>query len=230
MAEPAVAAWDALRAAPLYLKDVNSWLLLAVSVGFAVGALCDGLSSDDIYPGYGRCARRAQQAREDYLDQLQEVRETLEDMKNEALEDFEEQLRHVQSSIGRYEGIMADKQSTALKLNGAIANADNCLDALLKTFRDANAVERADRARPPYFDLPPNLPKLTVPDVDTARDEAALARQRALAAGLIDQAPSIKASIQASFSTQYDMLKPIDEHFATMRVVDEKEPSLAQAA
>ena len=42
--------------------------------------------------------------------------------------------------------------------------------------------------------------------------------------------PLIRANIQASFNTQYDMLKPIDEHFALIGVIDEKKPGLAQAA
>jgi hypothetical protein len=228
--EPARAAWDALRAAPFGLADLNSWVLFAISVAFAVAALFDGLSSDDVYPGYGRCARRARDSKDEYLDQLQEIRDELAQMKDEALESFDEQLQRIQTCIVRYEGLIADKQATWIRLKAAAANAENCLDALLKTFRDANQLARTDGARPRYFESRASLPKLAMPDLDTARDEAALTRQRALAARLIERAPAIRAHIQASFNTQYDMLKPIDAHFGPIRGIDEKEPGLAQAA
>jgi hypothetical protein len=230
LADPASAAWNALRDAPFALRDISSWLLFAISVAFALAALFDGLYSDDIYPGYGRCDRRARRSQEDYLDQLQEIREELEHMKDEALEAFEEQLQRIQTCIVRYEGLMADKQATWIKLQAAWANAENCLDALLKTFRDANELARTDGGRPGYFDSRTSLPKLPAPSLEVARDEATLLRQRALATRLVEQAPAIRASIQASFNLQYDMLKPIDEHFGPSRASDEKQPGLAQAA
>ncbi len=230
IAEPAEAAWNALRDSPFHLRDISSWLLFAISVAFAMAALFDGLFSDDVYPGYGTHDRRARGGRDDYLDQLQEIREELEQMKNESLEAFDEQLERIEAGIARYESLMADKQSTAIKLKAALANAENCLDALLKTFRDANALGRTDEARPRYFDSRASLPRLVLPDFDAARDASALARQRALAGGLLGEAPSIRAAIQAAFNSQYDMLKPIDEHFTTIGVVDEKEQGLAQAA
>jgi hypothetical protein len=230
VAEPAAAAWSALRGSPFGLRDISSWLLFAISLAFACAALFDGLFSDDPYPGYGRHDRRARASKEEYLDQLQEIREDLEHLKDEALAVFDQHLERIHTCVVRYEGLIADKQATWLKLKAASANAERCLDALLKTFRDANQLARTDGARPRYFGLPTGLPKLTSPSLEAARDETALAQQRALAARLLGQAPAIKAHIQASFNTQYDMLKPIDEHFALIGVVHEKEPSLATAA
>ena len=229
-ADAAAAAWNALRDSPFGLRDISSWLLFAISVAFATAALFDGLFSDDVYPGYGRCDRRARACREECLEELQEIREELEHMKDDALEDFDRHLERIHTCIVRYEGLIADKQATWLKLRAASTNAERCLDALLKTFRDANQLARTDGTRPDYFERPANLPKLPPPNLEAARDEAELAQQRALAARLLAQAPSIRANIQASFNTQYDMVKPIDEHFAVIRVVDEKEPSLATAA
>ena len=227
--EPARAAWTTLRASSFALRDPSSWLLFAISVAFAIAALVDGVSSDDVYPGYGRCDRRARGSKDDYLDQLQEVREELEEMKDQALEAFDERLKTIQTCIARYEGLIADKRAAWNKLQAASANAESCLDALLKTFRDANQIERMDGARPLYFDARPSLRKLALPELETARDEAALRQQRAMAARLVEQAPLIRARIQASFNIQYDMLKPIDAHFALIRVNDEKESSLAAA-
>ena len=60
--EPAKMALMEFKHNPFEFADLFSWLLFAVSVSFAFGALMDGLLIDDLYPGYGALARKSEAA------------------------------------------------------------------------------------------------------------------------------------------------------------------------
>ena len=48
---------------------------------------------------------------------------------------------------------------------------------------------------------------------DTTADDASLKQQSELVANLLAEVQQVRASIQASFSQQFDRLKPLDTHF-----------------
>lgn len=64
-----------------------------------------------------------------------------------------------------------------------------------------------------HFDTEPELLALKVPDFDTTADDASLKQQSELVARLLAEVQQVRASIQASFSQQFDRLKPLDTHF-----------------
>ena len=148
--EPARAAWAALKASPLGLHDIMSWLLFAVSVLFATFALFDGLSSDDRYPGYGPVARRARQARDDYLSELHAIREALDELKSDAIETLEGNTQKARERVSDSAALLREKRWIKTQLETALLDAETCLDTLLKIFRDTNVMHRgpAPRVRP----------------------------------------------------------------------------------
>jgi hypothetical protein len=213
--EPAKAAWLSLQSAPFALRDVNSWLLFCISVLFATFALFDGLSSDDRYPGYGRIDRRARTARNEYLDELQIVREQLEVLKEEELARLDEDIRKVRGIIAELETLIGDKESAKNRLGIALLDAENCLDALMKVFRDHNEMHRKGLARPPYFDWRPTLQGIAAPDFCTDTNKALLHEQERRVEGLLARVETLRASIQARFNKHVDMLTQIDPYFAS---------------
>jgi hypothetical protein len=213
--EPAKAAWLALKSAPFGLRDVNSWLLSCISVLFATFALFDGLLSDDRYPGYGRIDRRARAARNEYLDELQIVREQLEVLKEEELARLDEHIRKVRGIIAELETLIGDKESAKNRLGVALLDAENCLDALVKVFRDHNEIHRAGLARPPYFDWRPALQGIAAPDFCTDANKAVLHEQERRVERLLSRVENLRASIQACFNEHIDMLKQSDPYLAS---------------
>lgn len=212
-AVPAAAALKGLLASPLHLTDIFSWALWAISVGFGVGALLDGLWSDDPYPGYGSLWAQTQLAIEEYEDQLDQVRSQLEALKNEELQLLDKTVQASQASVAVSESLVEEKKRAALRLAMAIRDADNSLDALLKEFRTENELHRKGTPRPPYFDATPDLRPLQLPDFSTVADEAGLAEQQSMVQRLLGQVEEIRARIQAAFNHQFDRLKPLDTHF-----------------
>jgi hypothetical protein len=207
--EAARAAWVSLQSAPLGLHDVNSWLLFGVSVLFATFALFDGLSSDDRYPGYGRIDRRARATRNEYLDELEVVREQLETLKEEELAKLDEDIRKVRGIIAELETLIDDKESAKNRLGIALLDAENCLDALMKVFRDHNEMHRGGLARPPYFDWRPALQAIAAPDFRTDTNKALLHEQERRVERLLSRVETLRANIQACLDERVDMLKQI---------------------
>ncbi len=212
IAEPARAAWTALKASPLELHDIMSWLLFLISVLFAVFAFFDGLSSDDRYPGYGQVARRAKQAREEYLDEINGMRKELEELKDQELGELESDMQKVHTLVAEYTALLREKRWVRTKLEAALMDAENCADSLLKIFRDANVMHRRDGRRPPYFETRARLQPLVLPDFGADDDRTMIAEQERLVERLTTTVENARASIQAAFTTQTDKLKPAETH------------------
>jgi hypothetical protein len=208
--EPARAAWMALKSSPFALRDVMSWLLFAVSVLFAVFALFDGISSDDVYPGYGRVARRARQTRDDYLDELHGIRNELESIKEDELASLEQALQKARALVTETGGVLREKNWVRTRMEAALLDAESCLDALLKLFRDTNRIHRGMLAAPRHFDTRPELRQLALPDLGTVEDRARLAEQEQLVARFLAGVDTVRANIEASFIANTERLKPVD--------------------
>jgi hypothetical protein len=85
-ANPTQQAWAAMQTHFFGLNDLVSWFLVAISLGFAIAAIFDGLTIDDIYPGYGAMVRRCHQTRDEFDAEFEEVKEELEELKQEKLD------------------------------------------------------------------------------------------------------------------------------------------------
>lgn len=216
-AEPAKAAWQAMKVSPFDLNDIMSWVLFGVSMVFAVGAFFDGVSSDDLYPGYGKIARRATDARSEYVEEVRHIRASLDALKEEELEALEESAKQAQSLVSQQAAFIQDKMSAESRLRNALRDAENCLDALIETFRTANEIHRGETPRPAYFDTRPQLRDLTLPDFGIVADQATQRRQQDLVGSLLARMGDLRANIQASFNREYDRLTPLDAHFQPER-------------
>src|SRR5690606_6616549 len=62
-ADPTRDAFASLIAAPWALHVLMSFLLLAISIGFAIAAALDGVFSGERYPGYAKVSKAAVEAR-----------------------------------------------------------------------------------------------------------------------------------------------------------------------
>lgn len=211
---PAV-AMHALMTTPLKLKDLMSWGLFGISVVFAVIAFFDGHFSDDLYPGYGGVSRRADAAAESYEYELQSMRTELDELRKQEVKALDAAARDSQASVADFATTIEDKRLAKLKLEAALHDSANSLEAVLLIFRQENEVARKGLPRPAYFDQPPQLTPLNLPDFETQADEERLAAQRVMAERLIAEVQEIRGRIQAAFNQKFDLLKPLPQHFET---------------
>jgi len=214
-ADPARVAFEALKHSPFELRDLLSWGLFGLSVGFGIVALFDGYKTDDPYPGYGKISRHAQQVVGDYDAELEELRAQLEELKDSELASLKGAVDESQAGLAVYRARIDEKDAAAIRLTTALQNAENSVAALLAEFRNENELHRSGLPRPKYFDQQPELKKLPFPDFSTAADRQALASQEALVQRLLSDAETIRASIQEAFNNQYDRLKPLSTQYKT---------------
>jgi hypothetical protein len=212
-------ALETLIASPLGLRDVMSWILLFISFLFASVALLDGLFSDDLYPGYGSISQRAELANDDYEGDHDELRSKLEELKDDQLKVFDHEVKETQLSVAAFEALIEDKKAAGSRLLNSLRDADNAMEALLRTFRTENELHRREIPRPRYFDEKPKLKPLPLPDFDTSADETSLDKQREMIRILLTEVQNLRANIQESFNRQFDRLKPLDFHFPRKEVV-----------
>jgi hypothetical protein len=206
-------ALDALVATPFVLHDLMSWGLFGLSVFFGVVALADGYKSDDPYPGYSAVARRARQAVDDHVDELDALREDLDELKERALRALDESVRRAQATVVAGAGWLQDKRAAESRLHTALRDADHALAAVLAAFRTENEAHRGGAPRPAYFDAPVALAPLRLPDFRVEEAERRLAAQRAQVDALLAEVEAARTRIQAAYARTFDGLKPLELHF-----------------
>ncbi len=211
--EASAEAMHALMTTPLMLKDLMSWGLFGISVVFALIAFFDGHFSDDIYPGYGEVARRAAAAVEVYETELQSLRAGLDELREMEVNALEKAASESRAFVATLATTIDDKRSAKLRIETALRDSANSLDAVLLIFRQENELARKGLPRPSYFDLPPQLTPINLPDFDTEADEKRLAAQRVLSERLTAEVQDIRGRIQAAFNQKFDLLKPLHQHF-----------------
>jgi hypothetical protein len=209
--DPARLALESLQAHPFVLGDLFSWLLLAVSLSFALGAMTDGLLIDDVYPGYGKMARQTQVALNDYLDELDEIRQELEDDKIQSLLDLDNSIENAKQSILQYRGLIEKKKSIRMQFNQMLSDSSRTLEVLIQHFRTENEIHRSDGVRPAYFDLSPTMKPLELPWVE--QDEQQLILHTRLMQTLASQSQDIRDKLNQTFQHHLEQLTfvPIEE-------------------
>lgn len=212
--EPAKFAWEAYKANIFGLNDLFSWLLFGVSVAFALVALFDGRSSDDPYPGYGKVARHARNARDEYHDEVERIREELDSKKQDEIENLDNGITQAQLLLAENAALIEDKRSAESRLHTALSDAKHCANALLRMFRDANAIHRNAIPIPAYFHQSPDLHDPELPDFGIEADVVEHQEQQKLVNELLGSVDTKRANIQAAFNRVYDHLTPLDAHLA----------------
>jgi len=202
-----------LRSSPFELKDIYSWLLVAVSVAFAIGAMIDSFGLDDRYPGYGKIYRELRGVKDDYEEDMETVRGELSSLKEEVLEELERLLDRLQLNLKRLDESISHKESVEKRLHTAFLNVDNCIDALIQKFRTSNRVHRNTPA-PEYFSARPRLRPVTLSEFNIESDRAKYEKQRLILQAVQKEVHDVRANIQASFGKQFDRLVPVDEQLS----------------
>lgn len=207
-------AWASFKNTPTTLNDAYSVVLCAVSVVFALVATYDAFGLDDPYPGYGKCARKKEQAVADHAIEMDGIQTSLDELKAETLTHLDTLIDRAEVQLRQLDQAIAQKIETGDRLRNAFTDADNCLDALLRTFRTHNRVHRST-GPPAYFDWMPPLRDIAKPDFSTDQDRAKYSSQKAALEKARSNVAGIRANIQGAYSRLFDRVKSLDEHFPT---------------
>ena len=174
-ANPTQQAWAAMQTHFFGLNDLVSWFLVAISLGFAIAAIFDGLTIDEIYPGYGAMVRRCHQTRDEFDAEFEEVKEELEDLKQEKLDLINQGFKTLHDLSASLKTLLLEKEALVRECTDKISQTEVVLYAVIRKFRIENEIAREDGLRPSYFDSLPSLKPVSMPRFDNVKENALLA-------------------------------------------------------
>ena len=208
-ATPTRDAFYALLANPLGLDDLVAWVLGLVTVGFGLGALIDGHGIDDAYPGYGPLARRCHAAVDEFEDEFEEVRASLEDLRQENIVSLDQEVLRVHGQLKQFRLWLDEKKAIHQRGLQSLQDSETALYACLRLFRAENERHRKDALRPAYFDTLPTLRGVTLdkPNEDTLEKayQDMVERLREMETTL----PERRAQVYALFDRHLEELNPL---------------------
>ena len=171
---PTQQAWEAMQTHFFGLNDLVSWFLVAISLGFAIAAIFDGLTIDDIYPGYGAMVRRCHQTRDEFDAEFEEVKEELEELKQDKLDLINQGFKTLHDLSAALKKLLLEKEALLRECADKISQTEVVLYAVIRKFRIENEIAREDGLRPSYFDSLPALNPVNLPRVDNEKENQLL--------------------------------------------------------
>ena len=210
-ANPTQDAWLSLVSNPLGLNDLVAWMLFLITIGFGIAALVDGLFVDDLYPGYGNVARREKEATEEFEEEFEEVRASLEDIKQENIDALDEEILRTKQFAARFRQQIEDKKAIFQSWMHTLNASEVALFAVLRIFRAENSRYRKDALRPVYFDTLPTLRQVSIQKPDMSQQEQMLTHLQEKIKLLEDSLPSRREKIHHLFDRHIQQLNFIQK-------------------
>jgi hypothetical protein len=146
----AARALDSLMENPFQLQDVSGWFLFLMGCAFAGIAAYDGFRLDDTYPGYGRVARLAEEAKRDYIAEKESVLSTVVAIRDAGMRAADELVADIDVRRAHYESLIAEKRRLLESYEQHLRYVEQCANDLLSIYRDANRGARTNEP-PPHF-------------------------------------------------------------------------------
>ena len=175
-ASPTKDAWAVMQTQFLGLNDLVSWFLVAMSLGFAIASVFDGLTIDDIYPGYGAVVRRCNSTRDEFESEFEEIREELEDLKQDKLDLINQSFKNLHELIASLRKLVLQKEALQREFADQLTQSEVVLYAVLRKFRMENEIARDDGLRPGYFDSLPSLDPVNMPRMSTDAEQTLISK------------------------------------------------------
>jgi len=208
---PTKDAWVALLSHPFGLDDLVAWVLFFATVGFGVASLLDGLFIDDLYPGFGAISRRTQAAVEEFEEEFEEVRASLEAIKQDNIDALDQEILSANQQGLQLLLQLNDHKATYQAWVQTLSDSEIALYAALRIFRAENERARHDALRPSYFDTLPTLRPIRIPAPDLTKFEQAYQELTRKAKTLENTLPQRRAKVYQLFDAHIAQLNFIKQ-------------------
>lgn len=132
------------------LQDFSSWVLVAIGLIVFFIALFKGYTWDDVYPGFGRVARRVQIAKDELLATKDDLLERLQEIYQEHEENSEKCYDKIRRDKQSLENIVTSMRTEFDLYRSYIDNLSNAYNYIVTLYRQTNKKERTS-SPPLYF-------------------------------------------------------------------------------
>ncbi len=203
---------ERLRAAPLAVADLKSWLLFGLGVLCSLVAFADAFLIFDPYPGYGALEKRRAAAHEAYIRRKNDLIASLLDIRDNAIDILEEANRDLAVRRSEYDSILESRSRLGRLFAAHQSHLNRAANALLAVYREADKAARTSpppaRFAQPYaiepFPIEQDLPEAA------ARDD--LRRAIAQSQGVLTaQVEAIHAEFERAFASYREIDELIEE-------------------
>lgn len=179
-----VAAVETIQSHPILLNTMESYILLLLGMIISVISFLKGCYFSDPYPGYARVNDDVINARNDYIDELEDSIEDLAEHRDNAVNGLRAANDEVHRNINDSIDALYGQRALHSNLTPFLEQCNIATNFLLATYRDANKVAREDDA-PEYFNKEYSFEPFDLPDEDLER-RANAERQTKDVAELVD--------------------------------------------
>ncbi|MCD2183664.1 hypothetical protein [Rhizobium sp. GN54] len=166
--EIGAAVMTRLRTDPLFLRDIDSWILFGTGFIASAVALFDVLSIRDIYPGYGGVHTRYVAARDNYVHHKLELIDNLKDIRDEHNEKVDAIIRDLTIRRRECASIIENRARIVRLFNDQQDRLEEVSRKLLTIYREANRQTRT-KPEPKYFAMQYKLERRQ-PVIETGDD------------------------------------------------------------
>ncbi|MEL6587298.1 MAG: hypothetical protein AAFY65_08350 [Pseudomonadota bacterium] len=157
-----IASVERLRAGPLDLRSLASWLVVGFGLLVSLTAFWKGLTIWDPMPGYNRIYDAWEDAIDDYAEAYGEAQEALEDAFTTARDKLEQEATSRRADLKAAVDAVQARGTLTRALDTFLDTCDQAAERLLRTYRDANLRARDDGG-PAYFNEPFHFPSYDPP-------------------------------------------------------------------
>lgn len=135
---------------PLGLQSFDSWLLVLLGIIFALVAAVDGYLFNDPYPGYGRIAKRYEDARHDYMDDKSDLMDHLAELRDDELDGIDVIKNHIEAQSGLIQNVISWSKKSETEAKSYLNDLELKCNHVLQLYRTSNTEARSDKS-PDYF-------------------------------------------------------------------------------
>lgn len=146
---------ERLGSAPFSLQDAESWLLFGMGFLFSVAAFFDGRKFDDAYPGYGAVDRQHEEAVSACDEQVEEVTDELNEVRQRALDGFRRLVHDAKKQPLEGQNLSRQRRTAERNYAAYLDRLDGIAAALVAEYRKANLQARTDGEVPAAHHAPP---------------------------------------------------------------------------
>ena len=141
---PEKVALATLLQTPFGLDDIQSWVLVCVSLFFAGFALVEGFRMDDRYPGYGKRDRDFLAAKIAYETRLSAMRRKIEEIKCGVTDALDKAVSEAKAHVHYQDANIEQRKMAQHQLDFALTEATQCKEAL-STYISGGATHALER-------------------------------------------------------------------------------------
>jgi hypothetical protein len=170
--EAGTAAIQTLLANPVSLYTMESYVLFLLGLFISIISFLKGYNHSDPYPGYAKVAQDVIDARDGYIDNLEDSIETLAEHRDDAVDALRAANDEVHRNINDSVDALYGQKALQSNLSPFLEQCNIAANYLLSVYRDANKAAREDSA-PKYFKKNYSFDAFEVPEADVIRRQEA---------------------------------------------------------